>query len=62
MQVQIPEKLFFDMIDLLVEPRSLRPDEGTCVLSIEARNLVLDRLLQIRHSLLFDPPPAPAKA
>ena len=54
MEIQIPEKLFFDMIDLLVEPRSLRPDEGICVLSLEARNRVLNRLLSIRHSFLFD--------
>ncbi len=62
MQVPIPEKLFFDIIDLLVEPRSLRPNEGTCVLSLDARNQVLDRLLHIRHSLLFDSPSSPVKA
>ncbi len=54
MEVQIPEKLFFDMIDLLVEPQSLRPDEGICVLSLEARNRVLDRLLALRHRFLFN--------
>jgi hypothetical protein len=56
--VQIPEKLLFDMIDLLVEPQSLRPDQGVCVLSLEARNRVLDRLLSIRHQFLFDTPSA----
>ena len=54
MEVQIPEKLFFDMIDLLVEPQSLRPDEGICVLSLDARNRVLDRLLALRHRFLFN--------
>jgi hypothetical protein len=53
--------LFFDVVDLLVEPQSLRPQEGTCVLSLDARNQVLERLLQIRHQFLFDPPPASAK-
>jgi hypothetical protein len=61
MNVNIPEKLFFDVVDLLVEPQSLRPQEGTCVLSLDARNQVLERLLQIRHQFLFDPPPASAK-
>ena len=62
MNVQIPEKLLYDMIDLLVEPQSLRPAEGTCVLDIDARNRVLDRLLTIRHRLLFDPPVRPQPA
>ena len=62
MNVQIPEKLLYDMIDLLVEPQSLRPNDGTCVLSIDARNRVLDRLLAIRHRLLFDPPARPQPA
>lgn len=51
MNVKIPEDLFFDMVDLLVAPKTLLPAQGSCVLTIENRNRVLDRLLVIRRAV-----------
>ncbi|MCG6905232.1 MAG: hypothetical protein LJE63_01305 [Desulfobacteraceae bacterium] len=52
MNVKIPEDLFFDMVDLLVAPKALLPAQGNCVLTIENRNRVLDRLLVIRRAVV----------
>ena len=52
-QVAIPEKLFFDMVDLLKTPRSLVPAEGKCVLGLDKRNDVLDRLLKLRRDIVL---------
>lgn len=52
MNVKIPEDLFFDMVDLLVAPKTLLPAQGKCVLGIENRNRVLDRLLVIRRAVV----------
>ena len=49
--VEISDKLFFDMVDLLREPRKLIPAEDKCVIRMEKRNDVLDRLLDIRRSI-----------
>ena len=61
MAVQIPEQLLFDMVQLLTEPKALIPAEGTCVLSIEARDRVLNDLLQVQRNFLFSTaaPPRP---
>jgi hypothetical protein len=40
------------MVDLLVEPKSLLPAMGDCVLAIENRNHVLNRLLEIRRAVI----------
>ena len=50
--VEISDKLFFDMVDLLREPKTLIPAEDKCVLQMKKRNDVLDRLLGIRRSVL----------
>lgn len=59
--VEISDKLFFDMVDLLREPKTLIPAEDKCVIRIEKRNDVLDRLLDIRRSIAEDygTPPRP---
>lgn len=49
--VEISDKLFFDMVDLLREPKTLIPAENKCVIRMERRNDVLDRLLDIRRSI-----------
>jgi hypothetical protein len=53
MNVKIPEDLFFDMVDLLVAPKTLLPAQGNCVLALENRNRVLDRLLAIRRAVVL---------
>ncbi len=53
--VLVPEKLFYEMLELLKQPRSLNPAEGNCVLHIEKRNHVLGRLLQIRRKIVMEP-------
>ena len=40
------------MVDLLREPQTLIPAEDKCVIQMEKRNDVLDRLLVIRRSVL----------
>lgn len=50
--VKIPEKLFFDIVDLLREPKSLAPRAEECVLPLDGRNAVLGRLLTIRRQLV----------
>ncbi|MBI9087072.1 MAG: hypothetical protein JEZ11_25990 [Desulfobacterales bacterium] len=39
------------MVDLLREPKTLIPAEDKCVIRMEKRNDVLDRLLDIRRSI-----------
>lgn len=53
--VQVPENLFYEMLELLKQPCSLNPAEGKCVLHLEKRNQVLDRLLQIRREIVMEP-------
>lgn len=60
MNVKIPEDLFFDMVDLLVEPKTLLPTSGDCVLAMENRNHVLNRLLDIRRAVVQASGPSPA--
>ena len=50
--VKIPDKLFFDMVDLLREPKSLTPLTEECVLQLDDRNAVLNKLLVIRRQLV----------
>ena len=52
-QVVIPESLFFDMVDLLKAPKTLAPAEGKCVLHLDKRNDVLDRLLKLRRDIVL---------
>jgi len=52
--------LFFDIVDLLREPKSLIPADGTCVLHLTKRNHVMDRLLAIRRSVVLDKSDIPA--
>lgn len=67
--VKIPEKLFFDIVDLLREPKMLTPLAEECVLLLDDRNTVLNKLLTIRRqlvrnagrSLISPPPPPPAE-
>ena len=62
MNVAIPEDLFFDMVDLLIAPQTLLPAQGRCVLAMENRNHVLDRLLVIRRALAHQGGGSPAAA
>lgn len=55
MTVEIPEKLFFGMVDLLVEPQALIPSEGKCVIDLDARNEIVGQLLNIQRNVLFGP-------
>lgn len=55
MSVEISEKLLFDMVDLLVEPKALIPSEGKCVINLDARNDIVRQLLKIQRRVLFGP-------
>ena len=59
--IRVPESLFYEMVDLLKQPRSLNPAEGNCVLQIEKRDHVLGRLLQIRRKIVMEPRKIPRK-
>ncbi len=50
--VKIPENLFYDIVDLLREPKSLAPLAQECTLPLDDRNTVLDQLLVIRRHLV----------
>lgn len=52
--VHIPEKLFFDIVDLLREPKSLIPANRECVVGMDRRDRILDALLQIRREVVQD--------
>jgi hypothetical protein len=53
MSVKIPDKLFYDIVTLLTEPKVFNPAEKECVVSMERRDEVLHRLLKIQRSRLF---------
>ena len=53
MSVKIPEELFYDIVTLLTEPKVFNPAEKECVVSMERRDEVLQRLLRIQRSRLF---------
>ncbi|MGD8366080.1 MAG: hypothetical protein PVG78_00445 [Desulfobacterales bacterium] len=53
MSVKIPEKLFYDIVTLLTEPKLFNPAQKECVVSMERRDEILQRLLKIQRSQLF---------
>lgn len=53
MSIKIPEELFYDIVTLLTEPKVFNPAEKECVVSMERRDSVLHRLLQIQRTRLF---------
>jgi hypothetical protein len=57
--VNISEDLFFDMVDLLREPKLLTPRTSECVIRLDRRNNVLNRLLAVRREIL-EPADAPS--
>ena len=52
MSVQIPENLVYEMVELLTEPKCIRPAKDECVLHLSKRNKVLDQLLVLRRQIL----------
>ncbi len=52
MDVKISENLLYEMVELLVEAKSLRPSENECVLHLSKRNRILDQLLVMRRNAL----------
>ncbi len=56
MSVKISENLFFEMVDLLMEPKSMIPAKSECILHLAKRNNVLDRLLRVQRNVLFGRP------
>ncbi|MFP4475693.1 MAG: hypothetical protein ACLFOY_09025 [Desulfatibacillaceae bacterium] len=54
MSVTIPETLFFELVDLLRQPKFLCPSSGECVLHLEKRNRALGQLLTIRRAIAED--------
>lgn len=52
MDVKIPEKFLYQMVELLVEPKTLRPAKDECVLHLSKRDLILDQLLLMRRKAL----------
>jgi hypothetical protein len=53
MSVKIPEELFYDIVTLLTEPKVFNPAQKECVVSMDRRDQVLQRLLKIQRSRLF---------
>lgn len=56
MYVQIPEDLLYEMVELLVETKALKPAKDECVLHLSKRNRVLDQLLVMRRNSLAQKP------
>jgi hypothetical protein len=52
MDVKIPENFLYQMVELLVEPKTLRPAKDECVLHLSKRDLILDQLLLMRRKAL----------
>jgi hypothetical protein len=53
MDVKIPEKFLYQMVELLVEPKSLKPAKDECVLHLSKRDQILDQLLVMRRKALL---------
>ena len=53
MSVKIPDELFYDIVTLLTEPKVFNQAEKECVVSMDRRDAVLRKLLQIQRSRLF---------
>lgn len=56
MYVKIPEDLLYEMVELLVEAKALKPAKDECVLHLSKRNRVLDQLLVMRRNTLAQKP------
>lgn len=54
LMVNIPEELFFEIVDTFRNPQTLNPAKGECVIHMDQRNKVLDPLLQIRRAVVED--------
>jgi len=52
MDVKIPENFLYQMVELLVEPKSLRPAKDECVLHLSKRDRILNQLLLMRRKAL----------
>lgn len=52
MSVQVPENLVYEMIELLTEPKTIKPAKDECVLHLGKRNKMLDQLLILRRQIL----------
>jgi hypothetical protein len=52
MDVKIPENFLYQMVELLVEPKLLRPAKDECVLHLSKRDRILDQLLLMRRKAL----------
>ena len=52
MDVKIPEDVLYEMVELLVEPKYLKPSENECVLHLDKRDRLLDQLLVLRRKAL----------
>jgi hypothetical protein len=53
MDVKIPENLLYQMVELLVEPKSLKPAKDECVLHLSKRDQILNQLLVMRRKALL---------
>ena len=56
MNVKIPEHLFYDIVELLTEPKLLNPADNECVVNIDRRDAVLRQLLNIQRSRILRGP------
>ncbi len=52
MDVKIPENFLYKLVELLVEPKSLKPAKDECVLHLSKRDQILDQLLLMRRKAL----------
>ena len=52
MDVKISENLLYEMVELLVEAKTLKPAKDECVLHLSKRNHILDQLLVMRRNAL----------
>ena len=52
MDLKISENFLYELVEMLVEPKSLRPANNECVLHLCKRNRILDQLLVLRRNAL----------
>lgn len=54
MDIKIPENFLYQMVELLVEPKALKPAKDECVLHLSKRDQILDQLLLMRRKALSE--------
>ncbi len=53
MSVKISENLLFEMVDLLMKPKTMIPLDNECVIHMAKRDSVLKNLLRVQRGVLM---------